>query len=117
MFKKGQKSNPGNYRPVSLTSVVCKCLETIIRAQILEHLVRNKYISVSQFGFRSGRSCILQLIDVMEDWSQYIEDDESWDTIYLDFSKALTVWHINVYNTKYQHLISGDLFYHGYKIL
>ena len=45
-------------------------------------------ISVSQFGFRSGRSCILQLIDVMEDWSQYIEDDESWDTIYLDFSKA-----------------------------
>ena len=88
LFKKGQKSDPGNYRPVSLTSVVCKCLETIIRAQILEHLVRNKHISVSQFGFRSGRSCILQLIDVMEDWSQYIEDDESWDTIYLDFSKA-----------------------------
>ena len=88
LFKKGQKSNPGNYRPVSLTSVVCKCLKTIIRAQILEHLVRNKHISVSQFGFRSGRSCILQLIDVMEDWLQYIEDDESWDTIYLDFSKA-----------------------------
>ena len=88
MFKKGQKSDPGNYRPVSLTSVVCKYLETTIRAQILEHLVRNKHISVSQFGFRSGRSCILQLIDVMEDWSQYIEDDESWDTIYLDFSKA-----------------------------
>ena len=59
LFKKGQKSDPGNYRPVSLTSVVCKCLETIIRAQILEHLVRNKHISVSQFGFRSGCSCIL----------------------------------------------------------
>ena len=88
LFKKGQKCDPGNYRPVSLTSIVCKCLETIIRAQILEHLVRNKHISEAQFGFRSGRSCILQLIDVMEDWSQYIEDDESWDTIYLDFAKA-----------------------------
>ena len=88
LFKKSQKSDPGNYRPVSLTPVVCKCLETIIRAKILEHLVRNKHISVSQFGFHSGRACILQFIDVMEDWSQYIEDDESWNTIYLDFSKA-----------------------------
>ena len=58
-------------------------------------------VSVSQFGFRSGRSCILQLIDVMEDWSQYIEDDESWDIIYLDFSKALdTVAHKRLIHEK-----------------
>ena len=88
LFKKGNKSDPGNYRPVSLTSVVCKCLETIIRAQILEHVVRSSLISDAQFGFRSGRSCILQLLDVMEDWSQYIEDDDSWNTVYLDFAKA-----------------------------
>ena len=75
-------------RSRQVTPVVCKCLETIIRAQIIEHLVRNKHITVSQFGFHSGRACILQLIDVMEDWSQYIEDDKRWDTIYLDFSKA-----------------------------
>ena len=67
LFKKSEKSDPGNYCPVSLTQVVCKCLETIIRAQILEHFVRKKHISVSLFGFHSGRSCILQLIDVMED--------------------------------------------------
>ena len=88
LFKKGQKADPGNYRPVSLTSVVCKSLETIIRTHILEYLTRNKHISDAQFGFRSGRSCILQLIDVMEDWTDYIENDESWDTVYLDFAKA-----------------------------
>lgn len=88
LFKKGQKSDPGNYRPVSLTSIVCKCLEKIVRTSILDHLDRNSLISNAQFGFRSGRSCILQLIDVMEDWSEYIENDESWDTIYLDFAKA-----------------------------
>ena len=67
--------------------MVCKCLETIIRAQILEHVVRNSHKSDAQFGFRTGRSCILQLLNVM-DWSQYIVDDDSWDTVYLDFSKA-----------------------------
>ncbi|MEW8548045.1 MAG: reverse transcriptase family protein, partial [Candidatus Thiodiazotropha sp.] len=88
LFKKGQKSDPGNYRPVSLTSIVCKCMEKIIRSSILTHLVRNNHISNAQFGFRTGRSCILQLIDVMEDWSNYYENGESWDTVYLDFAKA-----------------------------
>ena len=88
LFKKGQKSNPGNYRPVSLTSIVCKCMEKIVRAAVIEHLSRNNLISNEQFGFRNGRSCVLQFIDVMEDWSNYVENDESWDTVYLDFAKA-----------------------------
>ena len=87
LFKKGQKSNPGNYCPVSLTSIVCKCMEKIVRAAVIEHLSRNNLISNEQFGFRNGR-CVLQLIDVMEDWSNYVENDESWDTVYLDFAKA-----------------------------
>ena len=45
-------------------------------------------LSESQYGFRNGRSCILQLVDVMEDWSTYIDNEISWDTIYLDFAKA-----------------------------
>ena len=88
LFKKGQKSNPGNYRPVSLTSIVCKCMEKIVRTAVIEHLMSNNLISNAQFGFRNGRSCVLQLIDVMEDWTNYVENDESWDTIYLDFAKA-----------------------------
>ena len=78
----------GNYRPVSLMSVVCKCLERIIRAQIVEHLERNHLLSDSQYGFRSGRSCVLQLLDVLEDWSLYVEENKSWDTVYLDLAKA-----------------------------
>lgn len=88
LFKKGQKSSPSNYRPVSLTSIVCKCMEIIVRTSVIEHLVKNNLISDAQFGFRNGRSCILQLIDVMEEWSNYVECDENWDTIYLDFAKA-----------------------------
>ncbi|MES9879908.1 MAG: reverse transcriptase family protein [Sedimenticola sp.] len=88
LFKKGTKSSPGNYRPVSLTSIVCKCLEKLIRAAVIDHLTKNNLISSAQFGFRSGRSCVLQLLDVMEDWSTFIEENDSWDTVYLDFAKA-----------------------------
>ncbi|MES9971492.1 MAG: reverse transcriptase family protein, partial [Candidatus Thiodiazotropha sp.] len=110
LFKKGQKSNPGNYRPVSLTSVVCKCLEKIVRASVIEHLVRNNLISSAQFGFRSGRSCVLQLIDVMEDWSKLVENDESWDTVYLDFAKAFdSVPHQRLINKISAYGIRGQL--------
>ena len=51
IFKKGQKSSPANYRPVSLTSVVCKLFERIIQSKIVEHLETNKLLKKSQHGF------------------------------------------------------------------
>ena len=44
IFKKGDKSSPGNYRPVSLTSIVCKLFETLIRKQLVDHLESNKLL-------------------------------------------------------------------------
>ena len=88
IVQKGNKSVTGKYRPVSLTSVVCMCLERIIRMQIIEHLKRNQLLSDSQYGFQSGRSCVLWLLDVLEDWSLYVEEYKSWDTVYLNLAKA-----------------------------
>ena len=52
----------------------------------------------------------------MEDWSQYIKDDESWDTIYLDFSKAVdSVAHKRLLHKISAFGIQGSV-YHGYKI-
>ena len=61
LYKKGNKSTPGNYRPVSLTSVVCKVLESIIKDAIMEHLEQHKLLEVSQHGFLPGRSCMTNL--------------------------------------------------------
>ena len=88
IFKKGSKAEPSNYRPVSLTSIVCKTLEKIVRKAILTHLTENHLLSDKQYGFRSGRSCSLQLLNVMERWTQYVENHQSWDTVYLDLAKA-----------------------------
>ena len=88
LFKKGSKTEPGKYRPVSLTSIVCKVMEKIIRKHITDHLDYNSFISNYQYGFRSGLSCVLQLLDVLEDWSSYIDNGVPFDTVYLDFAKA-----------------------------
>ena len=65
LFKKGDKSNPGNYRPISLTSVVCKLMESILRDKIVEFLEKNNIIRDSQHGFRNRRSCLTNLLDFL----------------------------------------------------
>jgi hypothetical protein len=62
IFKKGTKGDPGNYRPVSLTSVPCKLLESVIKDKIMSHLLNNELIKDSQHGFMPGRSCSTNLV-------------------------------------------------------
>ncbi len=88
LHKKGSKSLCNNYRPVSLTSIVCKLLESIIRDAILPFLELNSKISVHQYGFRKGYSCATQLLEVMEDFTSYYDMSLDFDCIYLDFAKA-----------------------------
>ena len=88
IYKKGDKKDPSNYRPVSLTSVVCKILEKIIRDHIIDHFKKNNLISNSQFGFLSGRSTVIQMLQVMDDWTNYVDQGKSVDVIYMDFMKA-----------------------------
>ena len=88
IFKKGSKHMASNYRPVSLTSVCCKILERIIRHDVMNHLETNDLINSNQHGFRSGRSCCTQLLELMEIWTRLIDEGNAWDCIYLDFAKA-----------------------------
>ncbi|MBA1446783.1 MAG: hypothetical protein FE835_18145 [Gammaproteobacteria bacterium] len=61
LFKKGSRNRTENYRPVSLTSVLCKLLETLIRDHMVEFLVKHKLINDSQHGFLKARSCLTNL--------------------------------------------------------
>ena len=88
IFKKGNKTNPTNYRPVALTCILCKILESFIRDAIQEHMEIYKLYSHCQHGFRKGKSCATQLLRVMDDFSKLIDNGKSFDTLYLDFRKA-----------------------------
>ena len=58
IFKKGNRKNAGNYRPVSLTSIICKCMEQCVKDHIVNHMIRNKLFSMQQFGLVYGTPII-----------------------------------------------------------
>ena len=87
IFKKGSKFEPGNYRPVSLTSILCKVMESILRDAMIEHLKDNKLIFSSQHGFVNRRSCLTNLLEYFEKVSELIDQGNSVDILYLDFAK------------------------------
>ncbi|KAK3086726.1 hypothetical protein FSP39_022531 [Pinctada imbricata] len=87
-FKKGEKSLAGNYRPVSLTSVVCKVMETFVRDHIVDYMSLNQLFTKKQYGFMSGRSTALQLLSVLEKWTNALDEGNPIDCIYMDFQKA-----------------------------
>ena len=88
IYKKGRKDDPLNYRPISLTSVLCKLLEKIIRKRIVAHLDSNNIISSHQHGFRHRKSCLTALLEYFEDISQYLDEGTPCDSVYLDCQKA-----------------------------
>ena len=61
-FKKGSRNKSENCRPVSLTSVLCSLLETLIRDHMVEFFVKHKLINTSQHGFLKARSCLTNLL-------------------------------------------------------
>ena len=88
LFKKGSRNKPENYRPVSLTSVVCKLLETLIRDHMVEILVKHKLINTSQHGFLKARSCLTNLLCFFEEITKWVDNGSPVDVVYLDFQKA-----------------------------
>ena len=88
IFKKGKKTAAENYRPVSLTCVSCKLLESIIKDDIMDHLSRNQLIRKSQHGFMKGKSCATNLLEFLDKITEATDKGSSTDVVYLDFAKA-----------------------------
>lgn len=88
VFKKGNKCEVKNYRPISLTSIICKIMEKIIKDKIVKHLTNNKIISPNQHGFLQGRSCITNLLEMLDECTALLDTGECVDVLYTDFQKA-----------------------------
>ena len=88
IFKKGSRQAAANYRPVSLTSVVCKLLESLIKSNIIKHLYKFNLLNKSQHGFLRNRSCLTNLLEFLEDVTKMLDEGDPVDIIYLDFQKA-----------------------------
>ena len=88
VHKKGSKASVSNYRPISLTCVICKMLESMIRDHVMDHFKINKLFNNNQYGFIKGRSTTTQLLKILDEWTDYLEGEGQTDVIYTDFTKA-----------------------------
>ena len=110
IFKKGSKRQACNYRPVSLTSVPCKIMESLVRDAILKHLNENNLLSNKQHGFIKGRSCMTNLLSTLEDLTRSLDEGFDIDILYLDYSKAFdTVPHKRLISKLQAYGISGKI--------
>ena len=88
IYNKGQKEDPGNYRPVSLTSVLGKILERLTLSALTGHVKDNQGIRPSQHEFMKGRTCLISLSSCYDQMSCLVDDRNVVDVVYLDFRKA-----------------------------
>ena len=88
IHKKGSRNKVENYRPVSLTSILCKCLERIIRKQVCTYLISNKLLAPAQHGFVQRRSCLTNLLAFLDEVTNRLDNGRTVEVCYLDFQKA-----------------------------
>ena len=92
--RKGDRSNPSNYRPIALTSTVAKVFETLLNSHFIKHLESNNLLSDHQYGFRKARSTGDLLSYLTHTWPSSLRDFGESFVVALDISKAFDrVWH------------------------
>jgi len=87
VLKVARPTKASDYRPISLTSTLCKIMERLL-AKIIIEKTKNIWVDNQQFGFLPGKSTSDAVIQVIEDWSKAIDNKQSISTIFFDFSKA-----------------------------
>ena len=88
IYKRGDRADPANYRPVSLTSILCKVLERIICEEVLEHFKVNNLLCNQQHGFINGKSTVTNLLEALDVWTEALSHNLPVDVVFLDFAKA-----------------------------
>ena len=88
IYKKISQSMAGNYRPVSLTCLASKLMESCVKDAMLIHLLENNLNTPDQHGFTKGLSCLTNLLQPFQSWTEDVDQGDIVDVILLDFQKA-----------------------------
>jgi len=108
LHKKKSKSDPANYRPISLLAILSKVLEHVVAAKFKVHIA--PLLNPHQFGFRPGHTTLDLLLNLVQRWSDALEKGEEVRAVALDISKAFDkVWHQGLLTKLARFGISGKL--------
>ena len=100
VYKKGEKSQIDNYRPVSLLSVISKIFERIIYIRLLEYFIQNKNFVTSQHGFLPGRSTTTTIFNSLKNIMEPIDKRQYVAGIYFDLSKVFDLINHDMLSSK-----------------
>ena len=110
IHKKGSKEEVSNYRPISLTCIASKLMEHIFKKNIMQHLLQHNLLVPNQHGFTNGRSCLTNLLQMVENCSESLDKGLPTDIIYMDFAKAFdSVPHVRLCHKLRAIGISGNV--------
>ena len=115
VFTSGDRTVPRNYRPISLTSVIIKVLERIIRKQIVAVLISKGYLNPTHHGFRGEGSCLSALLYILHDIMHLMRGGNSVDMVYLQM--LLTTLTMEYCPTKSKLLVSLVNWMYGWNSL
>ena len=91
IFKGGSKSDPSNYRPISILPTISKIFEKHVNKHLMNYLNKYKLIHESQSGFRQKHSCQTALIKLIDQWMSSIDKGDLVGSLFIDFRKAFDV--------------------------
>ena len=88
VYKKDEKTDPGNYRPISLLSILDKILEKLVCKRLVDFLEENKIFYKYQFGFRPKHSTVQAVTEIVDNIIDEMKNGQLVAGIYMDLSKA-----------------------------
>ena len=88
IFKGGDKTDPSNYRPISILPTVSKVFERHVNKHLVAYLNKYKLLHENQSGFRQKHSCQTALVKLVDDWIKCIDNGEMIGALFIDFRKA-----------------------------
>jgi hypothetical protein len=106
IFKKQldeEKIIPGNYRPISLLSIIDKLLEKLMYSRLINFINKHKILYKYQFGFRKNHSTTLALIEITDNILQDLEKGKCSAGIFIDFKKAFDTVDHKILISKLEH--------------
>ena len=100
IYKKGDKANLSNYRPISILPTISKIFERVIHIQLYDYFCKNNLLCEQQYWFRSKHSTELATIKLVDYLLKNMDDNHIPGAIYLDLSKACDTLNFDILLSK-----------------